>query len=109
MFHDRSVFMLDSAQRAWCCRVLQVQQLVRADQLMGRLSRVAAAISLRTNDPLTESGHDSVAGLRHYYGTVASTNVTLSWQVGVYRSAAADAGQQQRQYQALQQHRRAAA
>jgi hypothetical protein len=54
---------------------------MRADQLMGRLSRVAAAISLRTNDPLTESGHDPVAELRHYYGTVASNNVTLSWQV----------------------------
>ncbi|WIA28468.1 hypothetical protein OEZ86_011012 [Tetradesmus obliquus] len=65
----------------------QVQQLVRADQLMGRLSRVAAAISLRTNDPLTESGHDSVAGLRHYYGTVASTNVTLSWQEALARQS----------------------
>lgn len=48
---------------------------------MSRLSRVAAAISLRTSDPLTEGGHDPVAELRHYYGTVASTNVTLSWQV----------------------------
>ena len=101
--------MLSSAQQAWCCHVLQVQQLVRADQLMGRLSRVAAAISLRTNDPLTESGHDPVAGLRHYYGTVASTNVTLSWQVGVCKCSAAAAGQQRRQQQALQQHRSAAA
>jgi hypothetical protein len=69
-----------------------VQQLVRADQLMGRLSRVAAAISLRTEDPLTESGHDPVAELRHYYGTVASNNVTLSWQVGP--AAATDVHQQ---------------
>jgi hypothetical protein len=61
---------------------------------MGRLSRVAAAISLRTNDPLTESGQDPVSELRHYYGTVASNNVTLSWQV---RAAAIEhSGQQQK-------------
>lgn len=47
---------------------------------MGRLSRVAAAINLRTSDPLTESGHDPVADLRHYYGDVAG-GITLSWTV----------------------------
>jgi hypothetical protein len=41
---------------------------------------VAAAINLRTSDPLTESGHDPVVELRHYYGTVAS-ELTLNWQV----------------------------
>eukprot|EP00878_Enallax_costatus_P018218 GHUV01019171.1.p1 GENE.GHUV01019171.1~~GHUV01019171.1.p1 ORF type:complete len:151 (+),score=19.69 GHUV01019171.1:497-949(+) len=51
---------------------------------MSRLSRVAAAISLRTSDPLTEGAHDPVTELRHYYASVASSNVTLSWQVGIW-------------------------
>lgn len=59
--------------------VLQLKELERADQLMNRLSRVAAAINLRTSDPLTESGHDPVVELRHYYGTVAN-DLTLDWQ-----------------------------
>lgn len=46
-----------------CC-LLQLAEIQRADQLMGRLSRVAAAINLRTSDPLTESGHDPVVELR---------------------------------------------
>lgn len=43
---------------------LQMAEIQKADQLMGRLSRVAAAINLRTADPLTESGHDPVVELR---------------------------------------------
>lgn len=58
----------------------QLAELERADQLMSRLSRVAAAINLRTSDPLTESGHDPVVELRHYYGTVAN-NITMDWKV----------------------------
>jgi hypothetical protein len=75
--HDQGVVV-------WCCPgvvcILQKAELQRADQLMNRLSRVAAAIGLRTLDPLTESGHDPVAELRHYYGTVAS-DITMDWQV----------------------------
>jgi hypothetical protein len=77
---------------------------MRADQLMGRLSRVAAAISLRTNDPLTESAHDPVAELRHYYGTVASNNVTLSWQVGDAATQCRQQQQKQGWWQACIQH-----
>jgi hypothetical protein len=58
-----------------------VAELQRADQLLNRLSRVAAAINLRTSDPLTESGHDPVVELRHYYGSVAG-DLTQDWQVG---------------------------
>lgn len=47
---------------------------------MNRLSRVAAAINLRASDPLTESGHDPVAELRHYYGTVAG-DINMDWAV----------------------------
>lgn len=43
---------------------LQLAEISKADQLMSRLSRVAAAINLRTSDPLTESGHDPVVELR---------------------------------------------
>lgn len=60
--------------------LLQLDELQKADGLLNRLSRVAAAINLRTSDPLTESGHDPVVELRHYYGTVAS-ELTLDWQV----------------------------
>jgi hypothetical protein len=63
-----------------CCLLPQLAELQRADQLMNRLTRVAAAINLRTADPLTESGHDPVVELRHYYGTVAS-ELTVDWQV----------------------------
>lgn len=60
--------------------LLQQAEIRRAQQLLNRLSRVAAAINLRTSDPLTESGRDPLAELRHYYGTVAS-DVTLDWTV----------------------------
>lgn len=62
-----------------CC--LQLADLARAEQYMSRLSRVAAAISLRTSDPLTEGAHDPITQLRHYYATVAGGNVTMSWEV----------------------------
>eukprot|EP00879_Flechtneria_rotunda_P005303 GHRR01005589.1.p1 GENE.GHRR01005589.1~~GHRR01005589.1.p1 ORF type:complete len:720 (+),score=275.87 GHRR01005589.1:145-2304(+) len=65
----------------------QQAELDRAEQLMGRLSRVAAAISLRTSDPLTEGGHDPVAELRQYYGKVASNNVTMSWREALSRQS----------------------
>lgn len=65
---------------AACVLQLQVAELQRADQLLNRLSRVAAAINLRTSDPLTESGHDPVVELRHYYGSVAG-DLTKDWQV----------------------------
>lgn len=65
---------------AACVLQVQVSELQRADQLLNRLSRVAAAINLRTSDPLTESGHDPVVELRHYYGTVAG-DLTQDWQV----------------------------
>jgi hypothetical protein len=65
---------------AACVLQLQVAELQRADQLLNRLSRVAAAINLRTSDPLTESGHDPVVELRHYYGSVAG-DLTQDWQV----------------------------
>lgn len=64
-----------------CALGLQLADLARAEQYMSRLSRVAAAISLRTSDPLTEGAHDPIMELRHYYATVASSNVTLSWEV----------------------------
>lgn len=66
---------------------VQLADLARAEQYMSRLSRVAAAISLRTSDPLTEGAHDPITELRHYYASMASSNVTLSWQVGVRRDS----------------------
>jgi hypothetical protein len=69
-----------------CCPILQLllqlAEMARAEELLNRLSRVAAAINLRTSDPLTESGHDPVADLRHYYATVANS-ITPSWEVSV--------------------------
>ena len=59
--------------------VVQAAHLERAEDLMAKLTKVAAAIKLRTGDPLTEGGHNPVAELQHYFGGVANT-VTTSWK-----------------------------
>eukprot|EP00878_Enallax_costatus_P008075 GHUV01008445.1.p1 GENE.GHUV01008445.1~~GHUV01008445.1.p1 ORF type:complete len:900 (+),score=338.15 GHUV01008445.1:421-3120(+) len=79
---NRNLPQLSEQQKA-----AQLADLARAEQYMSRLSRVAAAISLRTSDPLTEGAHDPVTELRHYYASVASSNVTLSWQDALARQS----------------------